>query len=101
MGRFFLTFFLTLVIGYFSILLSVVVVGFLFFGKYALIPSPERVPYTVPTAISWLISLLPGIWFVRRQARKGPAWVAWLGGALALGIVQDLFWGLMFFRMIG
>ncbi len=102
MRRFFLVFFITLVIASFSIILSLVTGALLFFGKYALFPSPESVPYFVPRLISRVVELFPCFLFIRWQVRKHsqrPAWIVWLGGLLAIGIAQALFWGPMKYRI--
>ncbi|MDO8729575.1 MAG: hypothetical protein Q7J69_00055 [Candidatus Omnitrophota bacterium] len=99
MGRFFFSFFITLVIGYFSIFLATIAGGLLFFGKYAPLPSPEKVPYAVARLVVLAVNLFPGLLFTRWKARKDPSnsmWV-WLGGLLASGIISVLALGLMFF----
>ena len=101
MGRFFLVFFVTGVIGYFSIFLAIIAGGLLFFGKYAPFPAPESVPYFVARFVILAINLFPGILFIRWQAKRypqNPIWIPWLGGLLALSIVGTLSLGFMSFR---
>ena len=100
MGGFFLVFFITLAIGFPSMLLAIVIGGILFFGRYAPFPVPGSTPTLVANVVQVMIALLPGLVFVRffrRWDRDSPGWGIWLGGFLALGITAALLVGLMSF----
>ena len=102
MLRFFLVFFLTLLIGFFSPVLSLAVNALLFFGKHALLSSPERVPYVVPQVLAVVVTFLPPLVFIRWHARKkGPAWISWAAGLPGLAVGNLLYWFLVSFGGAG
>ena len=100
MRRFFFVFLITLVIGFLSLLLAIVAGGLLFYGERAPFSSPERVPYIVPNLVQGAIMLLPGIWFIRGQARRGQGLAVWAIGVATLVVAEFLFWGFISFGRI-
>ncbi len=100
-GKSILVFLGTLIIGYISMLLSMLVVGVLFFGRYAIVPIESVSAFrNVIFAIQFIIVLLFGISFIRFfQLKFGGKKEVWVSGALALTIIAIITLGLMSFSV--
>lgn len=100
-GKSILVFLGTLIIGYLSMLLSILVTGVLFFGRYAIVPVESAPSFrNIIFIIQFIIVLLFGITFIRFfQHKFGGRIGVFVGGALALAIITIIFLGLMSFSV--